>query len=238
MAGALMSRKTFSRLLLLLVLLALMAGVLYVLFYTPTGQRLREDPRKLHPEFGHWVGTHRVIAPAAFVLLFVVASVCLLPVWWLQILAGYGFGLWMGIAWSLAGAVAGACCSFMVSRTLLADYIHRKFEARHAKLRELDEKMGHNGLMIVMAARLMHFLPFGISNYLFGMTRIKLIEVVVGTLLGNIPAIALYVAGGAGMRPNRDWRFLAIIASLNVLLLIPIILRYVKPEWFKKIGVE
>ena len=71
------------------------------------------------------------------------------------------------------------------------------FEAKHTRLRALDEKMGHNGLLIVMASRLMHFLPFGVSNYLFGITRITLMDVILGTFLGNAPAIAFYVAVGA-----------------------------------------
>jgi uncharacterized membrane protein YdjX (TVP38/TMEM64 family) len=231
-------RKALPRILVLLVLLAIVAVVLYVIFYTPLGQRFRDDPEQLRGDFRRWVETHRLIAPAGFILLFVVASLCLLPVWWLQILAGYGFGLWLGLGWSLIGATLAACASYLVSRTLLADYFHRKFEARHAKLRELDEKMGHNGLMIVMAARLMHFLPFGVSNYLFGITRINLVEVAIGTALGNIPGIALYVGLGTGLRPRHDWWFLVAIAGTNVLLLVPIVLRYLKPEWFKKIGVE
>jgi uncharacterized membrane protein YdjX (TVP38/TMEM64 family) len=89
-----------------------------------------------------------------------------------------------------------------------------------------------------MAARLMHFLPFGLSNYLFGITRIKLAEVAAGTFLGTIPSISIWVLPGAGIHVRDNWWIMALIGLLNVLLLIPILLRYVKPEWFKKIGVE
>lgn len=220
------------------MLLALIAGVLYVIFETPMGARFRQKPNNLRGEFREWVQAHRLIAPLGFILLYVIVSLCFLPVWWLGVLAGFAFGIALGMVWSIVGATAGACCCFGVSQTLLADYFHRKFETRHAKLAELDEKMGHNGLMIVMAARLMHFLPFGLSNYLFGITRIRLVEVAVGTFLGTIPSISIWVLPGAGIHIRSNWWIMALIGLLNVFLLVPILLRYLKPHWFKKIGVE
>jgi uncharacterized membrane protein YdjX (TVP38/TMEM64 family) len=231
-------KSNLPRLILLAFLLVLITLAVYTLFFTDLGQRLRADPRAVGREFHGWVQTHPFAAPAIFIAAYTVASLCLLPVWWLQILAGIAFGLYFGIAWSLAGAVVGASCSFLVSRTLLNDWIHNTFEARHARLREIDEKLGHNGLLVVMASRLMHFLPFGVSNYLFGLTRITLPDVVLGTLLGNIPAITAYVAGGAGLHPWRNWRFILCLSALNIILLIPVVIRYWKPQWFKRIGVE
>lgn len=230
--------RRLTRVVVLLILLCLTGLALYGLFFTPYGQQVREDPHRAGRAFHAWVRGHQLIAPLILLALYLVSSLSLMPVWWIQILAGYGFGLWLGTAYSLAGATLGAVASFLVSRTLLADYIHRRFEARHAKLRELDEKMGHNGLLVVMAARLMHFLPFGVSNYLFGMSRITLMDVFLGTILGNAPAITFYVAVGAGLRPAANWLFMVGLAVVNVLLLVPVALRYWKPDWFKRIGVE
>src|SRR5256885_1401079 len=231
-------RSALPRLLLLVLLLCLIAAALYGLFFTPAGQQLRDDPHLAGKHFSDWVQRHRLIAPAILLLLYMVFTLALMPVWWLQILAGYGFGLLFGITYSLIGATLSAIASFLMSRTLLADYVHRRFEARHAKLRELDEKMGHNGLLIVMAARLMHFLPFGVSNYLFGISRITLMDVVLGTFLGSAPAIAFYVAVGAGIHPFRNWRFMVGLTIANLILLVPVVLRYWRPHWVKRIGVE
>ena len=41
------------------------------------------------------------------------------------------------------------------------------------KLRKLDEKLDHNGLLVIMLARLMHVVPFGISNFMFGLIGIS-----------------------------------------------------------------
>jgi uncharacterized membrane protein YdjX (TVP38/TMEM64 family) len=216
----------------------LIAAAVYGLFFTTHGARLRADPHQAGQDFHAWVDGHGVVAPLVFVALFVAVSLTLVPVWWLQILAGYGFGLWFGILYTLVGAALGAAAGFLVSRTLIADWVQLKFEARHAKLRELDEKMGHNGLLVVMAVRLTHLVPFGASNYAFGVTRINLVELVVGTLLGNLPVVAFYVAAGAQLHPWKNWRFILAIAAVNLLLLVPVVLRYARPQWFKRIGLE
>jgi uncharacterized membrane protein YdjX (TVP38/TMEM64 family) len=226
------------RMLLLALLLCVIAVAVYALFFTAAGQQLRDDPHLAGRNFRTWVQGHHLIAPAILLLLYILFTLSLMPVWWLQILAGYGFGLWFGIAYSLVGATLAAIASFAMARTLLADYVHTRFEAKHTKLRALDEKMGHNGLLIVMASRLMHFLPFGVSNYLFGITRITLMDVILGTFLGNAPAIAFYVAVGAGLHPLRNWRFMVCLTIVNILLLVPVVLRYWRPQWFKRIGVE
>jgi len=231
-------QSLIPRLVTLGFLLTLVAAALYALFFTPYGHQLRNHREAAGAAFRTWVDDHHLVAPLILLALYVAGGVSLFPVWWIQILAGYGFGMALGITYSLVGATLAAVASFLTSRLLLADWVRTKFEARHAKLRDLDEKMGHNGLLIVMASRLMHFLPFGVSNYLFGITRITLADVVLGTILGNAPAISFYVAVGAGWHPMRDWRFMSTLAVLNVLLLVPVALRYWKPQWFQKIGVE
>jgi uncharacterized membrane protein YdjX (TVP38/TMEM64 family) len=231
-------RSSLRRTTVFILLVCIVVLAVYGLFFTEFGAQVRSDPHLAGRHFRVWVQSHQLIAPLILLLLYVIGTLSLMPVWWLQILAGYGFGLWLGITYSLVGATLAAVMSFLMARTLLADYVRRRFESRHEKLRSLDEKMGHNGLLIVMAARLMHFLPFGVSNYLFGISRITLMDVVVGTFLGNAPAIALYVAVGAGLHPFRNWRFMVILAIANILLLVPVALRYWKPQWFKRIGLE
>jgi uncharacterized membrane protein YdjX (TVP38/TMEM64 family) len=220
------------------VLAATLGVVIWFIFFTSQGGRLREDPHQFGQDAQAWVARHGVWAPLIFVLVYIAAALCLLPVWWLQVIAGYGFGIAWGIAWSIVGATAASAAGATVCRVIASDWFHEKVEAKRAKLRDIDERLGHNGFLVVMATRLMHFVPFGPANYLFGLTRISLRDVMLGTLLGNIPAIAFYVAAGAGINPIRNWRFMAALAAVNVLLLVPVALRYWKPDWFKRIGVE
>jgi uncharacterized membrane protein YdjX (TVP38/TMEM64 family) len=218
-------------LLLLLLVLAIIAW--YIVFKTPFGEQLRE-----RHAVNAWVRQHRLIAPAILVTLYVILAVLMLPVWWLQALAGYCLGLFWGIVWCEMGAVIGATLSLILSRWLVGQWFRQRYESRMAKLHAFNEKLGHNGLLVVMGVRLCHMLPFGLSNYLFGLTRITIMDVVLGTLGGGLPAVAFYVALGVGRHLLRDWRFWTTLGAVNILLLVPLALRYIKPQWFKRIGVE
>src|SRR5207253_11137098 len=118
------------------------------------------------------------------------------------------------------------------------DLVHKKLEARREKLRKLDEKLGHNGLLVVMAVRLSHVIPFGLSNYFFGLSRISTIDVAVGSFLGGFPAASFYATLGYNHHLLRDWRYDVSLICVNLLLLLPLLLRYLQPQWFKRIGVE
>jgi uncharacterized membrane protein YdjX (TVP38/TMEM64 family) len=222
------------RLALFVVLIALAIVAWYVVFKTPFGHKLRS--RHL---VAQWVGAHRVIAPTVLIATYVILSVLMLPVWWVQALAGYCFGLVLGIVWCEVGAVIGAVISLLLSRWLVGQWFRERFESRMAKLHSINEKLGHNGLLVVMGVRLCHLLPFGLSNYLFGLTRITVMDVALGTFSGGFVAVAIWVAIGAyGHHVLRNHRLWFILGAINLVMLIPLALRYWKPQWFKRIGVE
>jgi len=207
--------------LLLFGLLLLGAFAYHVLFRTPLGHQIRQRDA-VHA----WVARHRVLAPLALVGVYVAASILLLPVWWVQVLGGYCFGLFMGIIWCDLGAMIGAMLSVRLSRWLVGEWFRERYESRMERIRRIDEKLGNNGILVVLAVRLSHVAPFGISNYLFGLTRITIFDAGLGTLAGNLPAVAIYVAGGVGPHVLRDWRFWAAVIGTNLLLLVPIAYRY------------
>jgi uncharacterized membrane protein YdjX (TVP38/TMEM64 family) len=184
------------------------------------------DPHALGLHARTWVANHRIIAPAAFVALYVLLSLSLLPIWWLQVTAGYAFGLYIGVIYCEVASISAATLTVALSHWLAGDWIHQKIEARRAKLRRLDELMGNNGLLVIMAVRLAHVMPFAISNYFFGLTRITLRDTLIGTALGGLPALIVYVTIGAHRHYLQDWRYWTILATINVLLLVPLFVRY------------
>jgi uncharacterized membrane protein YdjX (TVP38/TMEM64 family) len=227
------SRLPLLRLSLLFLLVCLAVVAWYVVFKTPLGEQLRN-----RDVVDAWVRSHRVIAPLILVSVYVLFSVLMLPVWWVQALAGYSFGLIWGVFWCEIAAGLGAVLSLILSRWLVGQWFRQRYESRMAKLHAFNEKLGHNGLLVVMGVRLCHMLPFGLSNYLFGLTRITIMDVAIGTVLGGLPAVAICVVAGVGHGLLRDWRLWTFIGLYNMLMLIPLALRYLKPQWFKRIGVE
>jgi uncharacterized membrane protein YdjX (TVP38/TMEM64 family) len=232
--------KDKVRIILAGLLVVVIAGAFCWLLGTDQGRQYldRERLHEMGRQFYGWVGQHPLRAPAAFVFLYFVLAILALPLWWLQILGGYGFGLYAGVFWCQIASSVAAPVTIALSRTLLGRWFLAKAETNRARVVAVAEKLGHNGLLVVMAVRLMHINPFGLSNYAMGLTRIRAREAFIGTLLGNIPAVAFYVGIGAGYKPWKNWHFTGGLALVNILLLIPLALRYYKPQWFQRIGLE
>ena len=208
-----------------LVLLAVVAA--YVLLKTPLGARLKDRQLVLN-----WVGRHPFASPLALVGIYILFAILMLPVWHIQLAAGYGFGLIRGIVWCTTGAMIGGVIALLLSRWLVGDWFRDRYESRIARLHAINEKLGHNGLFVVLGVRLCHILPFGLSNYLFGLTRITAMEVFLGTLGGGVPSIGAWVIVGA--ERAKEWGPWIVLAIINGVMLVPLGLRYFKPNWFKK----
>lgn len=226
------------RLLVLILLLCVAGLALYTLFFTPTGQQILDDPRAFGATARTWVADHTIIAPALFIFAYMVVGLTGLPIWWLQLIAGYSFGLAWGITWTLTAAATTGVIGVKLSRWLAGDLFRAKVESRMKRLRELDEKMGHNGLLVVMAIRLMYITPFSISNYMIGLTRISVIDVFLGSILGGFPAVAIWVTIGYNPALFTEWSYWLILGTINLLLATPLLLRYLWPKWFRQMGVE
>lgn len=226
------------RLLVLALLLCAVAGAIYLLFFTPTGRQIIDDPTTFSAEVHAWVTAHAILAPLLFIAAYMIVGLTGLPIWWLQLVAGYSFGLNWGVAWTLAAAAITAVAGVALSRWLAGDLFRAKVESRMQRLRDLDEKLGHNGLLVVMAIRLMYITPFSISNYMMGLTRISLIDVFLGSILGGFPAIAVWVTIGYNPALFTEWSYWLIVGAINLLLVIPLLLRYLRPRWFRQVGIE
>ena len=208
------------------------------LFATPKGRRLIEQPHAVGREFHAWVDDHPFTTPLLYIGVYVLASLLALPVSWLQIVGGYAFGLPWAIVHTQIGATIGSSLTVRLSHWLAADWFQKKIETRLKRLRDVDDKMGHNGFAVVMLVRLTHIIPYNLANYLFGLTRVSTIDVAIGTLLGNVPSAIFYTTLGAEPALLRQWRFTLTIAIVNLALLVPLVLRYLKPKWFRKVGIE
>jgi uncharacterized membrane protein YdjX (TVP38/TMEM64 family) len=208
-----------------MILLILVLLVLAALLLTQRGQILLHNPRLLRDEVNAFVGDHRFSAPMLYIAVYVILGVLALPVWWMQILGGMAFGLPIAVIYTQAAATTGAVTAAWFSHWLAADWFHR-LESQLDRLRSLDETFGRNGLLVVMAVRLSHVLPFGLSNYAFGLTTMRTRDIAWGSLLGGLPAACTYVAMGTGGRPLSDWRYIVGIVVLNAVLIIPLIVHY------------
>jgi phospholipase D1/2 len=124
-----------------------------------------------------------------------VATLLLAPIIPLILASGWLFGPW-GIPVSLAAATASAATSFGAARALGRGAFARWLLAR-PRARALARLAAEGGLATVVLIRISPLLPFTPSNAVLGLTDLKARHVVLGTLLGMAPGIALYVWAGS-----------------------------------------
>ena len=138
----------------LVVLCLLLCGIgvaAWALFFTPRGHAIMHDPAAFREDVRTWIAAHPVSAPAVYIVAYALIGILALPLWWLQMLSGYGFGLVWGVIWSQIGATIGAVATTRLCRWLAGEWFHQKVEAKMRRLRRLDHVLGHNGFLVVMA---------------------------------------------------------------------------------------
>ncbi len=178
-----------------------------------------------------WVGSFRGwimdLGPWSglmFAGIYVLATVLLVPVSVLTIVAGLAFGLGWGFVVVVISATIGATLAFLVSRYLVHDRVKILVETR-PRFKAVNEAVSKEGWKIVALLRLSPLVPFNLQNYFYGVTDIKLLHYVPATFVGIMPGTMLYVylgaagtaASGEGHGP-LEWGFFGagFIATLMV----------------------
>ena len=139
---------------------------------------------------------------AAFALIYAVATVLFVPGSVMTIAAGLIFGVGWGALASWSGAVLGASLAFLVGRHLARATIEERTRGNE-KFKAIDEAIGAQGWKIVGLLRLSPLIPFNLSNYFYGVTKVRFLPYVLATAVGMLPGTLLYVylgaAGQAGL---------------------------------------
>lgn len=145
-------------------------------------------------------------APLVFIALHIFASLTFMPRTLLGVAAGIVFGVWWGLLWASAAGVIGAVAGFLIAR-----YIHAGlFERKHwSKVTALLDRTARGGWRAVTLIRLVPVIPHSLANYAFGLTRVRLGDYALGSLLGQLPttiaAVDLGAAGERAMRGTGHW---------------------------------
>jgi uncharacterized membrane protein YdjX (TVP38/TMEM64 family) len=163
-------------------------------------------------------------APAAFVLLWIAASVLFLPGLAITIVGGLVFGAVWGAVWTTVGANLGAVAAFLVGRYAARGMVENMVEKNQA-LKKIDEGVRRQGWRMLMVTRLVPVFPFNVQNYVYGLTDIPLRTYVLVTLPCMLPATIAYNFAAGSVRTGdfgKTLWYLGVAAVFFVLLsLIP-----------------
>lgn len=120
----------------------------------------------------------------------------------LSVLVGAVAGFLPGLAVALVGGVLGGLAGFGLSRWLGRGAVTRLAGAR---LSRVDQMVSERGFASVLAARLMPVAPFVIVSYTAGLSGVRPVPYLLGTVVGLIPWSVLYVGIGAAAVDLGSW---------------------------------
>ncbi|MEQ1690681.1 MAG: TVP38/TMEM64 family protein [Gemmatimonas sp.] len=172
------------------------------------------------PQLSAWVDTLGVWGPVAFVAVYVAVVVLMLPAFLLIMAGGAVFGVVKGSLLVMIGAVTGGTFAFLIARYLAREFVARRVAA-NPTLAAIDRVIGEDGLRLVFLLRLSPMIPFVLSNYALGVTRVRLRDFVIGTL-GLAPIVVTYAAygsaSGAGPRADGSAAVSPLVLTLGIVI--------------------
>ncbi len=216
-----------SKIIMLLVIVTLVATFIFF-----DGQQYISIAR-----FRDWVADNALAAAFGYFILYIVVAALSLPgAAGITLLGGAVFGLWWGVLLVSFASSLGATLAFLISRTLFADTVKRKF-GRY--LDTIYRGVEQEGAFYLFTLRLIPVIPFFIINLVFGLTKMKTLTFYWVSQLGMLVGTFIYVNAGAQLGAVEELSVSgiltpAIISAFILLALFPYVVRAGVSYWKSK----
>jgi len=149
-----------------------------------------------------WVGGLGPLGVFLVALLLGIGSLFFLPASPFIIAGSAVFGFPLGVVGALTGVALGAGGGFCLSRWFLRKEISAHLR-KHATFRAIDTAIEKEGWKIVILLRLCP-IPFGLANYLYGLTAVRFRPYMIATMLGSLPSLLLFCQLGSAGKAGLD----------------------------------
>jgi uncharacterized membrane protein YdjX (TVP38/TMEM64 family) len=141
-----------------------------------------------------WIWQFGPCGPVAFVGLYTMAVLFLLPGLPFTLMAAFLFGSLKGYLVMMVASTLAAIVGFTVARYLARETFERRLRAVESfeKLTDLVEK---NQWLVISFIRLMPIFPFSLNNYVLGLTNVPFWRYLLFSEIVFIPMNALWIFG-------------------------------------------
>ncbi|MBM3969140.1 MAG: TVP38/TMEM64 family protein [Planctomycetes bacterium] len=161
------------------------------------------DMRERTARFVEWLQSQGTLGLVWLGLAYIPASVFVFPASLLTLAGGFAFGVAMTVVAVSLGSTVGATAAFLAGRTFLRRFIEHKVSS-DVVFRSLDAAVAEQGFKIVMLTRFSPILPFGLLNYAFGLTKVRVRDFILASWIGMFPGTVLYVSIGSAAKSLSD----------------------------------
>ncbi len=171
------------------------------------------------------------LAPILFVIAYGVFVTFAIPASAFTLLSGSIFGLPLGLLLTILGSNLGCHLSYFLSKVVGKDAILKRIKSG-SFLENAQKRASDNGLLFMFYVRLIPLFPFAAVNYLSGMIGIKYRDYTIGTVLGMLPASAVYTYIGfsAVNIADNPWLIVSAVLLLAILTAVIYLVKKKKPK--------
>lgn len=171
--------------------------------------------------------------PVAFIALYTMITI-FIPSTPFMAIAGILFGFKYGLLYTVIGGILSAVFVFYLSRILGSSFTEKIL--KHEKLKRFDEysdKIIDSGIWTLIVLRIMPIMPFNVLNLLMGISKIKIRDYLLGTIIGLAPSNVIVVYFGSFIFTEVAQRMSWTI-SLVVIVFVIVFIYKNTGKYFKK----
>jgi len=196
----------------IVTVIAVVAIIALVVLLFKTGAiEYLKDRRKMEAlieSFGIW-------GPLVYIVSYALVTITCISAVPMTLVGGLVFGAVFGVIYTAIGAGIGLSLSFLIARYVARGFIEEKFGDSDA-FKKINEGVKNDGWFILATTRLIPIFPFGIQNYVYGLTPIGFLQYSVLSTIFILPGTSVYVilAGAVASGDTAKAAKMAVAASL------------------------
>ena len=137
----------------------------------------------------------------AFGIYVLVAGLAIPAAVFVSLFYGWWLGFWQAVILVSFASTAGASIAFLISRSLLRDFVQGRYQQQ---LQRTNRAFEEEGALYLFSLRLMPYVPFWLVNLLMGLTPIRLKTFWWVSQLGMLPGTMIYIYAGSALPTLAD----------------------------------
>mmetsp|Transcript_32245 Transcript_32245/g.51706 ORF Transcript_32245/g.51706 Transcript_32245/m.51706 type:complete len:336 (-) Transcript_32245:144-1151(-) len=193
--------------------------------------------------FLEWMKLHLVKGSFAFVGVYILCNLFMIPGLLLTVGAGYLYfnllNTWYGIIIAIfivcVSRFIGWTCAFLAARYIFRSSVH-SWMNQSVRFLYINQVVKLKGFQVVLLLRLSPITPYGLLNYIMGITSVELKHYVMGHL-GMIPDATVFCLVGASIASLSKLSETG-IGSDKTVLIITVVLTVVSAAGMVYVGIQ
>ncbi len=161
-----------------------------------------------------------VWAVPVFLLCYAVLPLFIFPISPLSMVSGVIFGTFFGFLLSALGYMINAWLAFFLTRGMFRDKIMGVVSGRGVTV---DKGLVKNGILVTFLLRFVPLTPVGLQNYAVGLSGITWTHYTIGTILGGLIWVFVFVFMGDSLLNPGSREFFVSVALWISLFLVSIL---------------